>query len=90
MKFLTIGASSIVLLAGCSSDTDYNFESSELRQQQLSTAPLANYNPSAGVFPIPNSLLFTGSQDGTINIPVPDVPVPEVSDTKNHGALSLQ
>ncbi len=72
MKLLTIGASSIVLLAGCSSDTDYNFESSELRQQQLATAPLANYNPSAGVFPIPNSLLFTGSQDGTINIPVPD------------------
>ena len=30
---------------------------------------VAVYNPSAGTFPIPNDLLFSGTLDGTVNIP---------------------
>jgi len=72
IKFLSIGASTVALLAGCSSDTDFNFASSEQRQQQTADSPVAAFNPAGGVFPVPNSLLLTGTEDGTLNIPVPD------------------
>lgn len=32
----------------------------------------AQFDPSAGVLPFPNNLLFSGSTDGTLNIPVAD------------------
>jgi len=32
----------------------------------------AQFNPAAGVVPFPNNLLFSGSTDGTLNIPVSD------------------
>ncbi len=32
----------------------------------------AQFDPAAGVIPFPNNLLFGGSTDGTLNIPVPD------------------
>ncbi len=44
---------------------------------------VAVYNPSAGTFPIPNDLLFSGTLDGTINIPAAldssgnPLPIPE-------------
>ena len=72
IKFLSIGAASLGILAGCSSDSDYNFESSELRQQQAAGASIGSYDPANGVLPLPNDLLFTGSMDGTLNIPVED------------------
>lgn len=72
IKVLSIGAASLGLLAGCSSDSDYNFEASELRQEQAAGASIADYDPSNGILPTPNDLLFTGSLDGTLNIPVED------------------
>ena len=36
-------------------------------------APLiAQFDPATGVLPTPNNLLFSGSQDGTLNIPIAD------------------
>ena len=32
----------------------------------------AQFNPTAGVVPFPNNLLFSGSTDGTLNLPVSD------------------
>lgn len=72
IKVIAISAVSIGVLASCSSDTDYNFESSELRQQNAAAASIGDYDPAGGVFPLPNDLLFTGSEDGTLNIPVDD------------------
>jgi len=66
-----IAAASVGLLVGCSSSTDYNFEASKLQQQeQVKLA--AVFDPSNSQFPLPNDLLFTGSMDGTLNIPVED------------------
>ena len=70
IKLFAIGAASLGFLSGCSSDSDYNFEASEKRQADAAGATIANFDPAAGVFPLPNDLLFTGSQDGTVNIPV--------------------
>jgi len=36
------------------------------------SATVAVYNPTAGAIPVPNDLLFSGSLDGTTNIPVAD------------------
>jgi len=71
MKLLPVAAASVGLLVGCSSSTDYNFEASKLQQQeQVKLA--AVFDPSNSQFPLPNDLLFTGSMDGTLNIPVED------------------
>lgn len=69
MKFLAVGATSIGLLVGCSSSTDYDFEASKLAQQK-SVLLTAEFDPSAGKLPFPNDLLFSGTEDGTLNIPV--------------------
>lgn len=71
IKLLTIGAASLGLLAGCSSDSDYNFESSELRQEQAAGATIGAFSPADGG-PFPNDLLFLTSTDGTLDIPVAD------------------
>lgn len=39
---------------------------------QPDTAFVAEFDPAAGVLPYPSNLLFTGSTDGTLNIPVAD------------------
>lgn len=67
-----------LLLVGCSIDP----EQSRAVPVELPTTPdgapitrfgpTANFDPSAGVVPTPNNLLFLGSVDGTLNIPVPD------------------
>lgn len=71
IKLLTIGAASLGLLAGCSSDSDYDFEGSEVRQQEGAGASVGAFSPADGG-PFPNDLLFLGSEDGTLNVPVAD------------------
>lgn len=67
-----------VTLAGCSDPTTYDFEGSIATAQdqavQLAAAapPTAVFDPAAGDLPFPNSLLFNGSTDGTLNIPLGD------------------
>lgn len=72
IKLISIGAVSLGFLAGCSSDSDYNFKDSESRQEQAPGASIGSYDPANGILPLPNDLLFTGSMDGTLNIPVED------------------
>lgn len=66
---LALSATSLALLAGCSGSTDYDFEASALEQQRQ-VAVAASYDPANGVVPLPNDVLFSGSEDGTLNIPV--------------------
>ncbi len=81
---LTVG------LYGCSDTTNYDFDASlATAQQQLAdaaaaSAPVALFDPASGEIPFPNNLLFSGSTDGTLNIPLgdtnpDDLTVPEVS-----------
>lgn len=48
-------------------------------------ALIAQFDPSNGILPTPNNLLFNGSQDGTLNIPIsdPDDPSSAVIQTLN-------
>ncbi len=69
LKLLAVVVTTGGLAAGCSSDSDYNFEASEAAQVASVTAPIGSYDPANGILPLPNDLLFTGSQDGTLNIP---------------------
>lgn len=71
-KLITIGAVSLAFLAGCSDSTDFDFGAAETRQENTAAASIASYDPANGVFPLPNDLLFTGTADGTLNIPVED------------------
>lgn len=66
------------LLVGCSTDP----EQSRAVPVELPTdpdgtpvtriGPTANFDPSAGVVPTPNNLVYAGSVDGTLNLPVAD------------------
>lgn len=59
-----LGALLLGLAASCSSDDD---PTSDVR-----TPTVARFSPSAGVIPTPNDLLFSGSTDATLNLPVDD------------------
>ena len=69
-------------LYGCSDTSSYDFDNSlATAQQQLAdaaaataatAAPEASFDPANGVLPFPSNLLFSGSEDGTLNIPVAD------------------
>ncbi len=62
-------------IAGCSDTSNYNFENSLATAQSnaaANAAPVARFDPAAADLPFPNSLLFSGSEDGTINIQVDD------------------
>jgi len=69
IKVLAVVVTTGGLIAGCSSSSDYNFEASEAAQVATATAPIGAYDPANGILPLPNDLLFTGQQDGTLNIP---------------------
>ncbi len=75
IKLLTAGTGLFGLLIGCSSSTDYDFEASQLQQRQQVKLS-AIFDPSNGQLPFPNDLLFSGSQDGTLNIPVAPIEDP--------------
>lgn len=78
-------------LYGCSDTSTYDFANSLATVQQqaaeaaASAPPVALFDPASGDIPFPNSLLFSGSQDGTLNIPLDegvdptDLTVPQVS-----------
>ena len=59
-----VGALLLGVAASCSDDDD---PTSEVR-----TPTLATFSPSAGLIPTPNDLLFSGSTDATLNIPITD------------------
>lgn len=54
-----------LILTGCEGD-GANLPSGE----NLEPSPHARFDPAAGIIPFPNNLLFNGSDDGTLNIPV--------------------
>ncbi|MGB5276722.1 MAG: hypothetical protein WBP02_06075 [Gammaproteobacteria bacterium] len=56
-----------VLLSAC--DTD---KPTTLQDSIVTVGPVSVYDLSASVIPFPNDLLFQGTADGTINIPVAD------------------
>ncbi len=53
-----------IFAASCADDED--------PVSQVRTPTTARYAPSAGEIPIPNDLLYSGSLDGTLNIPIED------------------
>lgn len=62
---------------GCSDDSDYDFAASEDAAQEEANAAVSRtlaplFDPAAGIIPQTNNLLFSGSADGTLNIPVAD------------------
>lgn len=68
----------IITIVGCSDGTTYDFESSlaasdeQVAVIQAAKPPTALFDPAASVLPFPNNLLFAGSEDGTLNIPLGD------------------
>ena len=82
---------SVAALYGCSDTSTYDFENSlaTVQQQTAEAAaaapPVALFDPANGDIPFPNSLLFSGTEDGTLNIPLDegvdpaDLSVPQVS-----------
>ena len=64
-----------LLIAGCTSDPSDDLEKSIVKvtpETDGNINPKALFDPSDGVIPFPNNLLFSGSKDGTLNIPVDD------------------
>lgn len=60
-------------VVACSDDTNFDFDQSIADAQEAAlsnSAPEALFNPAAGDTPFPNNLLFLGSADGTLNIPL--------------------
>jgi len=90
-----LAVSATLLLHACSSDSDYDFEqgiANQLARHEADTAEMdaaiaaatpteVLFDPSDGVLPFPNSLLFSGSTDGTINVPVADPTDPSAAAT---------
>jgi len=80
-RLIAAAALTIIVTAGCSSSVDNppdvtptNPTTGNGNPSGGSTAPLpaataALYAPAQGVFPFPNDLYFSGTTDGTINIP---------------------
>lgn len=82
-------AAGIAALYGCSDPTTYNFENSVNQDQQTVAAnaaaapPQAIFDPASANLPFPNNLLFAGSEDGTLNIPLEEGVSPDdLSDTR--------
>lgn len=68
MKKITLGVLTLgsLILAGCSGDNTAEPDENSAKRT------VAVYNPSAGDIPVPNDILFQGTQDLTLNIPVED------------------
>jgi len=71
LNICTIAAASTLILAGCSSSTDFDFEAAQL-QQQREVPVAAAFDPVNSIVPTPNNVLFSGTMDGTLNIPAAD------------------
>ena len=66
MTFALVPLAALVL-AAC--DTD---KSTANKDSIVTAGPISTYDLSASVIPFPNDLLFQGTLDGTVNIPVAD------------------
>ena len=66
---LMYSAAAAMLVSACSSSSDFDFEQN-IAAGRASIPLQAAYDPANGVIPFPNNLLFTGSMDGTLNIPL--------------------
>lgn len=67
MNKLILGIFAVLVLAGCEGQP-----ADRLQKSIDTTSPAAIFNPSASEIPFPSDLLFQGSTDGTLNIPVAD------------------
>lgn len=64
-----------LIISGCESDATSNLEESIVDVTPAAvgaTTPYAKFDPSNRVIPFPNNLLFAGTADLTLNIPVDD------------------
>lgn len=61
----------LVLLAGCDSDTLSDLNKANEGDSLIPSSKVV-YSPADGELSIPNDLLFNGTQDGTLNLPVED------------------
>ncbi|MCW8829886.1 MAG: lipase [Gammaproteobacteria bacterium] len=58
-----------VLVSACESEPGENLQNSI----DTTNGVVSNFDPANSIIPFPNNLLFQGSADGTLNIPVADV-----------------
>lgn len=67
-------AGGALLLTGCGGEDSLNLNDSSNIPPPLTVT--ARFDPSNGIIPFPHNILFNGSEDGTLNIPVtnPDNP----------------
>ncbi|WP_111980050.1 VolA/Pla-1 family phospholipase [Algibacillus agarilyticus] len=74
MKKLLISLSiaSSLGLSGCSDDQSLSSIQKESAENTVIPATRVLFNPSDGELSIPNDLLFSGTTDGTLNLPVAD------------------
>jgi len=65
---ISLAIASALSLSGCGSETIKDVK----KAPETVVTPLARvvFDPSNGVLSVPNDLLFSGSQDGTLNMPV--------------------
>ena len=68
---LGIIALSIAMLGACDNETIEDRQNSTENQPVVAKSRVS-YDPSASVLSVPNDLLFSGTTDGTLNIPVLD------------------
>jgi len=70
---LSLAIISALGLSGCDSETieDVKIDVAENGTPIVASARVV-FDPSNGVLSVPNDLLFTGTQDGTLNLPVDD------------------
>ncbi|MDH3534663.1 MAG: Ig-like domain-containing protein [Gammaproteobacteria bacterium] len=63
--YLVAALCSIFILSACSSEPSDN-----LQKSIVESTAISNFDPANSVIPFPNDLLFSGTTDGTLNIPV--------------------
>ena len=70
---LSLAIASALGLSGCDSETLQDVQNETAQNGGLVT-PTARvvFDPAAGVLSVPNDILFSGTTDGTLNIPVDD------------------
>ena len=70
---LSLAIISALGLSGCDSETIEDVKKDFAENGTAITAPARIiFDPANGVMSVPNDLLFSGSTDGTLNIPVED------------------
>lgn len=68
---VTLSLVCITLITACESDQSTRLQDS-LNTSAVRDAHVASFDPNNSVIPFPNNLLFSGTADGTLNIPVTD------------------